>query len=250
MSKPKVGIFNFTGCSGCQLEILNLEDILLDIVGAVDIVNFRTAMRNKGPGPYDVSFVEGSISSTEHVEELKKIREQSGLLVAIGSCACFGGVQTIRDQTLGLEEAKKKIYGDVKMNFDYLEQKPLSEYVKVDFMLPGCPMVKEEFVETVKSLLMGKPLRYKPYPVCVECRLRENQCLLEKGYICLGPLTMAGCGAKCPSNGSPCDACRGPVEESAIAAEAELLKKRGIEPKELIRKLRTFGANMKAEVKA
>ncbi len=250
MAKPKIGIFNFTGCSGCQLEILNLEDAILDIVGAIDIVNFRTAMRHKGPGPYDVAFVEGSIASKEQADELAEIRKQSGLLVAIGSCACFGGVQTIRDQTVGLEAGRKKVYGDVKMNYDYLEQKPLSDYVKVDFMLPGCPMVKEEFVEAVKALLMGRPLRYKSYPVCVECRLRENQCLIEKGEVCLGPLTMGGCSAKCTSNGAACFACRGAVEESAVAAEAELLKKKGIDPKEVLRKLKTFGANRKLEVKA
>ena len=246
--KPRIGIFGFTGCAGCQLEILNLEDILLDLLSTVDVVNFRMAKSENSDGPFDISFVEGSIMSYQ-VDELKKIRENSKTLVAIGSCACHGGVQYLQNF---MENPWKIVYNDKKMIYSSPDTKPLSSYVKVDYLLPGCPMDKDEFVEFVKSVLMGKKPVLKTYPVCVECKLKENICLLERGIMCLGPVSLAGCSAKCPSNGYPCEGCRGPVEEANIASQAELMKEKGIDPVDLIRRFRMFtsGAKEFEEVKA
>jgi coenzyme F420-reducing hydrogenase gamma subunit len=243
MEKPKVGVFGFSGCAGCQLQILNLEDVLLDVLSLIDLMNFRMASSKNTEGPFDVSFVEGSIVHEEQVEELKQIREESKILVALGTCACYGGVQSLRN-FFGIDGAKKIVYADTKMDYTYTETKPISEYVKVDFSLPGCPIDKDEFVETLKSLLMGKVLKPKSYAVCVECKLRENFCLLERGEICMGPVTMGGCKATCPTNGHVCEGCRGPVEEANIASEVELLLKK-ISQEDLLRRFRMYTAGAK-----
>jgi len=239
--KPIIGIFGFTGCAGCQLEILNLEDILLDLFSMVDVVNFRMAKSENSDGPFDISFVEGSIMSYQ-VDELKKIREKSKVLVAIGSCACHGGVQYLQNF---MEKPWRIVYNDKKMIYSSPDTKPLSSYVKVDYILPGCPMDKNEFVEFVKSMLIGKKPVLKTYPVCVECKMKENICLLERGIMCLGPVSLAGCNAKCPSNEYPCEGCRGPVEEANISSQADLMKEKGVDPVDLIRRFRMFTSGAK-----
>ncbi|MDI6916635.1 MAG: hypothetical protein QMC80_02425 [Thermoplasmatales archaeon] len=246
--KPGVGIFGFTGCAGCQLEILNLEDILLDLPSVVDIINFRMAKSENLDGPLDISFVEGSIMKYQ-VGELKKIRKNSKILVAIGSCACYGGVQYLQNF---IEKPWKIVYNDKKMKYASPDTKSLSSYVKVDYSLPGCPIDKEEFVDFLKSVLLGRKPKMKSYPICVECKLRENDCLLEKGTICLGPVTVAGCNSKCPNNNYACEGCRGPVEEANISSQAELMKEKGIDPVDLIRRFRMFtsGAKEFQEAKA
>lgn len=239
--KPRIGIFGFTGCAGCQLEILNLEDILLDICNLVDVVNFRMMKSENSDGPFDISFVEGSIMGYQ-VDELKKIRENSKILVAIGICACYGGVQYLQNF---MEKPWEIVYDDKKMVYASSDTKPLTSYVKVDYLLPGCPMDKDEFVDFVKCMLLGKKPKMKTYPVCVECKLKENICLLEREIMCLGPVSLAGCSAKCPSKGYPCEGCRGPVEEANISSQAELMKEKGIEPIDIIRRFRMFTSGAK-----
>lgn len=244
MKKPRVAVVGFTGCAGCQLELLNLEE-LLDVIEKIELTKFRLAKSEVSEDHYELAFVEGSISEEAQIEELRNLRKQSKFLVALGSCASYGGVQSISN-FINLEEAHKTVYGRKKINYYPIKARPLSAWVKVDFELPGCPIDRNEFLEVLKDLLLGKIPKPKPYPVCMECKLRENICpLVERNELCLGPVTRAGCEAKCPSNGALCEGCRGPVEEANIASEASILKEKGLDPKEIIRKFRMYCAGAK-----
>ncbi|MCK5151101.1 MAG: oxidoreductase [Candidatus Thorarchaeota archaeon] len=234
--KPTVGIFGFTGCAGCQLNILNLEDYLLDILGLVDITTWVMAKSENSPGPWDIAIVEGSIAKESEIERIKKIRENSGLLVAIGACATHGGLPAMRN-VLDVEAMKEIVYGEKTEHLDVLEKiMPLSHYVKVDAELPGCPMDKNEFVEAVKAIAIGKTPFVPNYSVCYECKIRENACLINEGKFCMGPVTQAGCDALCPTNGAVCEGCRGPVAQVNWGAEFKILKELGATPEEIKRR--------------
>ena len=237
--KPKVGVFGLTSCAGCQLQILNLEDSILDVLGAIDLAHFRMAKEDNDPGPFDIAFVEGSVSKNEHISELTKIRENSKILIALGACACHGGVQSIRSFFKDQEEVKKTVYGDPSF-LDIVEVKPLDAYVDVDYYLRGCPINKDEFLYVLKSLLIGKKPVIKLQPVCAECKFMENVCLFEKGEICLGPVTMAGCGAICSSLFKPCEGCRGPFEAVNVESQMEIMEEHGIEHEDVLRRFRKY----------
>ena len=179
MMKPKIGVFGFTGCAGCQLMILNLEDEILDIAEKVEIVSFPMASSRIGKKELDVAFVEGSITTEEQRKELEEIRKRSKLLVAIGNCGTCGGVQALSNGLRSPEEKMREVYGEEL--WEIIESKPLSEFVKVDLELHGCPIEKEEFLELVKYLLKGYLPPEKDYPVCLACQLRETDCLLLTG---------------------------------------------------------------------
>ncbi|MHA1907431.1 MAG: NADH-quinone oxidoreductase subunit B family protein [Candidatus Thorarchaeota archaeon] len=234
--KPTVGIFGFTGCAGCQLNILNIEDHLLDLLGLIDITTWVMAKGENAPGPWDIALVEGSIAKNSEIERIKKIRENSVILVAIGACATHGGLSGIRNQR-NIEEMKATVYGDKTDHLDVLEQiMPISHYVKVDAELPGCPMDKNEFIAAVQAIAVGKTPHVPNYAVCYECKIRENACLLKEGKFCMGPVTQAGCDALCPSKGAVCEGCRGPVAEVNWGAEFKILKDIGATPEEIKRR--------------
>jgi len=216
-----VGIFDLTGCNGC-LNILISQPEIVDIVDHLDIRSFRLASRGGLIDHYDVVLVEGTVVDEEEIDVLKRIRERSDVLVALGSCACFGGIETIRNFE-DLENTKRYVYKDGSAYIRAVEVKPLESYVKVDYSIPGCPIDGKEAVEAIKALLVGKDPEILAYPVCFECKLRENECVLLKGIPCLGPITRAGCKARCPSNGQGCEGCRGPAKEINITSELELL---------------------------
>jgi len=214
--KPKIAIFSLTGCEGCSLAILELEDQLLDILQLVEIVNFREGMTERG-WDIDIGFVDGAVSTPEDQREVEKFRKHSRALVAIGACACLGGINTLKNhQPAG--EYRTYVYGDKAEWFPTMDAQPISAVVKVDYELPGCPMVKEEFLRFVKCMLSGRPFRPTANAVCVECKKKGVLCLYEKGIICLGPLTRGGCDAICPAYGSKCEGCRGIVSDEALAA--------------------------------
>ncbi len=241
--KPKVGIYGFTGCAGCQLTILNCEDQILDIFEVADIRSFLMANRaNDEEAPLDIAFVEGSITTKEQEEKLKKIREKSKIVVAIGTCACYGGVQAMYRGLDNFEERWKAVYGDTKIELtEAFESKPIDEVVDVDFYLPGCPIDKNQFLDFYSQLVRGIPPRLPHYPVCAECKWNENECLLLKGLPCLGPLTRGGCNARCPSNNVPCKGCWGPADEVNMQSEMKLLLEKKYTKEEIIRRLRMFG---------
>jgi len=197
----------------------------------------------------DIALIEGSINTTKQAEEVKKIREMADIVVAIGTCACFGGIQYLGEDKNTFEERMKKVYGQKgsipKFTVgDPLPPAPLSKYIKVDYYIPGCPIAKENFVPLYTKLISGlKPQQY-PYPVCTECKFKENNCLLTRGEFCAGPVTSAGCGAICPSHNLPCVGCFGPYEGANYQALIEKLVEIGIPKEEAIAKLRLYGGDV------
>jgi len=240
MAKPRLAFFSFASCEGCQLQFLNLEDELLDILPHVDIVEFREAIDDHSDD-YDVAFVEGSITRPVDEEKVKKIRQHAKILVAFGACATTGGVNRVKNNH-PLEEVRKYVYGE-KYNIPALDTyytKSVGEVVKVDFNLHGCPASKKEILELTKALLQGRPPRFARYPVCVDCKLAENVCLFQKGEICLGVITRAGCDQPCPSVGARCIGCRGLIEEPNKNAAIDVLTEAGLTVDDVLREFRLF----------
>lgn len=243
MNKPKVGIYGLTSCAGDQLAILNLEDELLDIAGAIDIIDFPMGMsRNDCQTRLDIALVEGSVVNSHDAEILRRIRDRSSILVAIGTCAVWGGVPAMANE-ISREELKEKVYGQEGKGFDSIPAQPLSSFVKVDCSIPGCPIEKSHFLRAASSLLHGDLPLLPTYAVCTECKMKENICLLkERDQLCLGPITVAGCEALCPSHNVPCQGCRGPLEEANVASEANLFREKGYTVEDIKKRLRAFAA--------
>lgn len=236
--RPRVGVFDFTSCEGCQLQLVNNEATLLDFLNLVELVNFREAMSEKSDD-YDVALVEGSISRADEVERLKKIRANAKILVALGSCACFGGVNQLKNRFGDLDWVKKEVYGDFPIASQ--EVRPLSDFVTVDFMIYGCPPRKEEIEKVVANLVLGKKVTVPKYPVCMECKANENICLFDLGEPCLGPVTRGGCDAWCPNNRRGCWGCRGPAEVANVTELEEIMARHGFSRETLIDRLECFG---------
>jgi len=251
MSKPKIGIYGLTGCAGDQLNILNCEDELVKLFEIFEVKSFVMASRAKDEeAELDVAFVEGSVSSEKDLEELKKIRKKSKIVVAIGHCAVSGGVQSMYMGDDKWEERYKKVYGakNAVTLSRPIDPKPISEYVKVDAVLPGCPIEKEPFLKLAGLLYKGVIPKDPDYPVCAECRWRENECLLLKGKMCLGPLTTAGCNALCPSFNVPCIGCWGPLINENMPSEAYLLLDKGFDIDSIVKRFAIFGGNERAKI--
>jgi coenzyme F420-reducing hydrogenase gamma subunit len=246
MSKPKVAVFSFACCEGCGLQILNCEDELLDLVGAVDLVRWREAMSETAE-EFDIAFCEGSVLQEKEKERLQWIRGQAKVLVALGACATTGGLNMIRNFR-PLAEAQEYVYGEkakalAKREFPWdstAQVLPLDRVVKVDHYIHGCPIRREEFLAVTLALLQGRAPVIPDYPVCVECKLAENVCVFDKGMTCLGPVTRAGCKAWCPSYGSPCDGCRGLIPNPNVNAEKDLLAERGLTVEDILRQFRLY----------
>ncbi len=214
MSKPKIAIFDFACCEGCQLQVVNLEEALLDLLQVTDVVEWREAMSEQSE-TYDIAIIEGSITRPQDAEKLRKIRERSKILIALGACAIDGGVNRLKNQ-FDLNEVRRVVYGkDATMG--QLATAPtqgVGEIVKVDYSVRGCPISGKELVYIVKCLLLGREPFIPSYSVCVECRLKEVACRWTLGEVCLGPLARAGCDAACTSKGGVCVACRGYSEDA------------------------------------
>ena len=237
--KKTVGLYGLTGCNGDQLTIVHTEDRLLDFFDSANVKSFSLAKSDNDDSELDIALVEGSISNQEQVEHVKEVRERSKFLVAIGNCACYGGIQAMELGGKGWDQRFKKVYGDgfFKLRTP-IESKPIDVFVKVDFYIPGCPINADQFFYCFAHFLQGDMPVFPDYPVCAECRWRENDCLLLKGILCLGPLTAAGCGACCLSNNLPCLGCWGPVEEANVGSEFNLLREKGFSVEEIKRRFR------------
>lgn len=205
--KPKVAFFDFTSCEGCQLTVLNTLQDNPELLSAVEIVQFREAMTEKGEN-YQIAFIEGSCSRESDESRLKIIRQQAGVVVALGACAHLGGINALKYLQV-MEKARSYVYGNKAHWYETYDVRPIEAVITVDLAIPGCPIDRQEFISCVKALLMGMKSPIPDYPLCVECKLKENKCLFTQEKLCLGPVTRAGCGAICPSNGQPCEACRG-----------------------------------------
>lgn len=235
--KIKIGAFDFTCCEGCQLQLANKEDTLVDFLSLLDVVNFREISSARGED-YDIALIEGSISRQDEVERLKKIRKRAKVLVAVGSCACFGGVNQLKNK-FPIEDVVREVYGDSKV--ETLPVRKVSDVVKVDLAIPGCPVSKEEVEKIVVNLVTGAEIKFPKYPVCVECRRKLNTCVFDLGQICLGPITQAGCGAICPTGKTGCLGCRGPAEEANYESFREILQEHGFSAREARERINFFG---------
>ncbi|MFH1399161.1 MAG: sulfhydrogenase 1 subunit delta [Candidatus Woesearchaeota archaeon] len=227
MGKPRLGVFSVTGCFGCQLSLAFVEDVLLEILNKFEVVAFPMLKENNEVKDIDVAFIEGSAVRAEEIEELKKIRDNSKMVVALGACACNGGVQTIKE--LG-DKAKiaAVVYGNNAKVYSPVDAGPIEKHIKVDYYIGGCPPDKQNLVMFVKDVLVGKknPIQID-MPVCVECRMKGNVCLLQEGKPCMGPFTYAGCNALCPSNGHYCFGCHGVWADANGSALRDLFKEHG-----------------------
>ena len=210
MKKPRVGIFDFACCEGCQLQIANMGETVLDVLGAVDVVEWREAMSEKWGKNLDVAIVEGSITTPHAVERVREIREKAKVVIAYGSCATIGGVNGMKNG-FELTDIRKYVYGETYEAFETEATKAVHQVVPVDYFVNGCPVYIPEFVTVLKAVLLGIPYYVPDYPVCVECKLNENVCMYDRGVGCLGPVTKAGCNSWCINNGNICYGCRGMV---------------------------------------
>lgn len=233
MSKPTVAIFDFACCEGCQLQIVNLEEEILDLISIVQPVEWREAMSEQSE-VYDVAIVEGSITRPEDEERIRRIRDRAKVLVALGACATTGGVNRLKNN-FAMEDVRRCVYGsDAEMpHLDTAPTRAVHEVVTVDCKIHGCPVNPNEMVRILRALVLGKTPVVADYPVCVECKARENVCRWEFGEVCLGPITRAGCEATCPSAGSWCFGCRDLVENPNVGAAREVMEQYGLTVEDL-----------------
>ena len=211
MNKPTVAVYKFSSCDGCQLSILNLEDELLDLVGVIEIAYFLEARRQTLPGPYDIALVEGSITTLHEVERIQEIRKQAKTLVALGTCATAGGIQALRN-FVKLDDLAMAVYEHPEYLQTLSKSTPLSEHVKVDFELWGCPVNKYQLVEVIQAFIQKRRPNLPTQSVCLDCKRKGIVCMVvAHGVACLGPATRTGCGVLCPANGRGCYGCFGPA---------------------------------------
>ena len=226
MTKPKVAIYDFTDCEGCEVEIVSLRDKILALENRLDIINWRLGQENNQNGPFDITLIEGTPITKHEIELLEKLRDESKVLVALGACAAVGGIPGIMDKK-DRQKWYKKIYGK---NYKPrgIDSLPLSAYVNVDFCIHGCPVTKEEVLRIVEELLSGKKPSYRGYSVCFECKQANNSCRIIDGKPCLGPVTQGGCNAVCVSGGSSCYGCFGFRDEANVKGMVKALKSKDL----------------------
>jgi len=239
---PKLAVWKFASCDGCQLSILNCEDELLSIAENVHIAYFPEATRAVVEGPYELSLVEGSITTPEDVERIHEIRAQSGTLVTIGACATAGGIQALRNWA-DVDEFRSIVYAHPEYLSTLDTSTPIASHVDVDYELRGCPVDKRQLIEVLAAFLNGRKPRIPSYSVCVECKLKGNLCVpIATGTPCLGPVTQAGCGALCPSYGRGCYGCFGPQDSANTDSLTQQLTELGMADADIVRVYRTFNA--------
>jgi sulfhydrogenase subunit delta len=236
--KPKVAFFDFAGCEGDQLQIANLEEELLALLGQVEVVTFREVMKEQSD-KYDIAFIEGSCTRLQDEDRLKQIRKNAKIVVAIGSCATIGGINSLKNYQ-DLEDVRRNVYGDKAKLFDTYAARPIDAVIPVDAYVHGCPITREEFLSVVKSLLLGKKPEIPNYPVCVECKKNENVCAFERGEFCVGPVTRAGCNSCCVNEGTKCWGCRGLVDNPNENSQKEVLIKYGLTVDDAINRFKLY----------
>ncbi len=240
--RPRVGVVKLTSCEDCQLTILDLEEELLRIVEVFDIVDFPEATSNRSSGPYDILFVEGSVSAPDQVERLAELRARSTLLVAIGACATAGGIQALRNWG-DVGDWAASVYPDPALIQVLDRVTPVSDHVKVDVELRGCPIAPAQLRELLAALLAGRRPQLPDEAVCLECKRRGLTCVVvTAGATCLGPVTRAGCGAICPAFGRGCYGCFGPREQPNVASLLSRFEAGGLTGDEARRRFAGFTA--------
>ena len=244
--KPKLAVWKFASCDGCQLSLLDCEDELLAVADRVEIANFAEASRAVVKGPYDLSLVEGSITTAHDAERIHQIRRASRFLITIGACATAGGVQALRNFK-DVRDFTSLVYATPQYIQTLNKSTPIVDHVRVDFELRGCPINKNQLVEVLSAFLNGRKPNTPPYSVCVECKRRGTVCVMvARGTPCLGPVTHAGCGALCPAYDRGCYGCFGPMETPNTASLAAGWVRLGVSEPELVRAFRSFNAYAEA----
>lgn len=242
MSNPKLAVWKFASCDGCQLSLLDAEDELLAVAGAIEIANFPEASREVLPGPYQLSLVEGSVTTPHDAERIQQVRAESEFLVTIGACATAGGIQALRNWA-DVAEFTRSVYATPAFISTLDTSTAIADHVKVDFELRGCPISKEQLLEVVNAFLYGRRPQIPVYSVCVECKRRGTTCVMvADGTPCLGPVTQAGCGALCPAYNRGCYGCFGPAESANLESLVNEWGRLGVDEPTLIRALRTYNA--------
>ena len=240
--KPKLAVWKFASCDGCQLSLLDCEDQLLAVAGAVEIAYFPEASRAVVKGPYDLSLVEGSITTSHDGQRIHKIRRASKSLVSIGACATAGGIQALRNFK-DVREFTAMVYARPQYISTLNKSTPISDHVFVDYELQGCPINKHQLIELLSAFLSGRKPNVSKHSVCLECKARGNVCVMvAHDTMCLGPVTQAGCGAICPGYNRGCYGCFGPKETPNTAALSRWLGEHGKKNDELVRAFRGFNA--------
>lgn len=234
LDKPKIAIFDFTDCEGCEVEFINLEEKLMALLDGVEIADWRLAKKNADPGPFDISIIEGAPVTPHEQNLLRKIREDSKYLIALGACACTGGIPAIIDDEHDRARFYKEVYPP-EYKPEGTEAKPLDHYVKVDLKINGCPVDKDEIERCLSDLLLGKIPEDRDFPVCLECKHWDNKCNLTEDKPCLGPITRGGCGAFCIRFAKTCVGCYGLVTDANFSAMVERLNE--IQPAEATEKM-------------
>ena len=244
--KPKLAIWKFASCDGCQLSLLDCEDELLALAGEVEIAQFLEASSATVNGPYDLSLVEGSVTNAHDAERIRQIRRDSKKLVTIGACATSGGIQALKNFA-DVDDFISAVYASPEFISTLATSTPISAHVPVDFELHGCPIDKRQLLEVINAHLNHRRPRVRAHSVCVECKRRGTVCVtVAHGTPCLGPVTHAGCGALCPSYDRGCYGCFGPMESPNTAALSALMTGLGSDEVDLVRIYRTFNAGAEA----
>jgi sulfhydrogenase subunit delta len=243
--RPRLAVFKFASCDGCQLSLLDCEDELLTVAGAVEIANFAEASSAVVAGPYDLTLVEGSITTPHDAQRIQEVRQQSRVLVTIGACATAGGVQALRNFA-DVEEFRRAVYARPEYIETLATSTPIAAHVPVDFELPGCPINKAQLLEVLSAFLTRRRPTVPTDSVCIECKRRGTVCVVvARGTPCLGPVTRAGCGAICPAYHRGCYGCFGPQDTPNLPAWEQRLRALGMRSAEIVRLYRTFNAAAK-----
>lgn len=238
--RPKLAVWKFASCDGCQVTFLDCEDELLDIAGAIEIANFPEASSAILRGPYDISLVEGSITTPEEAERIHRVRRISGTVIAMGACASGGGLQALRN----FKDVKEFI-SMVYAHPDYIEtlskSTPMRDHIKIDFEMPGCPPSRHQLMEVLSAYLHGRKPNLPPYALCLDCKRKGITCVMvAQGIPCMGPVTQTGCGVLCPSYRRGCYSCFGPMETPNTESLGKWFKNLGVQPHDLVRRFRTM----------
>lgn len=240
--KPKLAVWKFASCDGCQLSLLDCEDELLVVANEIEIAHFPEATRAVIKGPYDLSLVEGSITTPHDAERILEIRRQSKYLITIGACATAGGIQALRNFK-DVNDFISIVYANPEYIDTLKKSTPIADHIPVDFELRGCPINKYQLVEVINAFLNNRKPAISPHSTCVECKLKGTVCVMvAQGTPCLGPVTHAGCGAICPSYNRGCYGCYGPMESPNTKALSRRWQDLGAKKSDLVRAFRGFNA--------
>ena len=242
VKKPRLAVFKFASCDGCQLSLLDCERELLHIADAVDIAYFLEATSRQLAGPYDIGLVEGSITTEHDAERIQEVRKNCRYLITIGACATAGGIQALRNWA-NIDEFVAQVYAHPEYIRTLDRSTPIAEHVKVDYELRGCPIDRQQLLHVLTDLLHGRRPRLPSYSVCVECKLRNTVCVaVARGVPCIGPVTQAGCDAICPAYDRGCFGCHGPKELANVRSLSEHYLDAGHRAATLVPLLRNFNA--------